>query len=81
MVCFCGTDEMLNLFKMVCRRYWRLYPGLIEFEILTYQEMFASEQDSSREVPGQEAAETEELVKSNPTERDLIRAGPGAETD
>ena len=31
MVGCCGTDNMLNLFKMVCRRYLRLYPAFIAF--------------------------------------------------
>lgn len=55
MVGFCGTDDMLNLFKMVCRRYLRLYPDLIAFEIQTYREMFDSEQDASQATASQEA--------------------------
>ena len=55
MVGFCGTDKMLNLFKMVCRRYLYLYPDLIAFEIQTYKEMFDSEQDTSQATASQEA--------------------------
>ena len=55
MVGFCGTDNMLNLFKMVCRRYLYIYPDLIAFEIQTYKEMFDSEQDTSRATASQEA--------------------------
>ena len=46
MVSFCGTDDMLDLFKMVCRRYWRLYPDLIGHEILLYKEMFESDDEN-----------------------------------
>ena len=55
MVGFCGTDKMLNLFKMVCRRYLYLYPDLIAFEIQTYREMFDSEQDTSQATASQDA--------------------------
>ena len=55
MVGFCGTDNMLNLFKMVCRRYLYLYPDLIAFEIQTYKEMFDSEQDTPQATASQEA--------------------------
>ena len=54
MVGFCGTDNMLNLFKMVCRRYWSLYPNLIAFEIQTYREMLDSEQEASQATASQE---------------------------
>ncbi len=55
MVGVCGTDNMLNLFKMVCRRYLRLYPALIAFEIQTYREMFDSEQETVQATVSQEA--------------------------
>jgi hypothetical protein len=40
MLQFCGSDEMLNLFKRICRCYYERYPEMIAFEINGYREMW-----------------------------------------
>jgi hypothetical protein len=40
MVEFCCSDEMLNLFKRICRCYYERYPEMIAFEINGYREMW-----------------------------------------
>lgn len=44
LVSFCGTDDVLSLFKRICRRYLYLYPEMIYFEIQLYREMFEEEE-------------------------------------
>lgn len=36
----CHEERMLDLFKKVCRRYYKLYPKMIASEILTYKELY-----------------------------------------
>ena len=43
MVSLCGNDRMLGLFKMICRKYYPLYPEMIAFEINEYRGMFEEE--------------------------------------
>ena len=43
MLGFCGDDRMLGLFKMICRKYYPLYPEMITFEIKGYREWFEEE--------------------------------------
>lgn len=36
----CHDDRMLDLFKKVCRKYYKLYPEMIASEILAYKELY-----------------------------------------
>ena len=45
MLGFCGYEKMLDLFKMICRKYIYVYPRMIEFEIQQYREMFDSDDE------------------------------------
>ena len=49
MVGFCYTDQMLELFKMVCRKYWPLYPEMIASEIMLYKELIDSDEAPDEE--------------------------------
>lgn len=39
------SDEMLSLFKRVCRRFYNQYPEIITDYILFYKEMYEEEED------------------------------------
>ena len=43
MLDFCGCDEILLLFKKICRHYYEVYPEMIAFEINSYRELWDSE--------------------------------------
>ena len=36
----CYDDRLLELFKRVCRRYYKLYPEMIASEIFSYKELY-----------------------------------------
>lgn len=36
----CHDDRILDLFKRICRRYYKLYPEMITSEILAYKELY-----------------------------------------
>ena len=36
----CYDDRLLELFKQVCRRYYKLYPEMIASEIFSYKELY-----------------------------------------
>lgn len=36
----CYDDKLLELFKRVCRRYYKLYPEMIASEIFFYKELY-----------------------------------------
>ena len=36
----CHDNRMLDLFKKVCRRYYKLYPEMIASEILAYKNLY-----------------------------------------
>jgi hypothetical protein len=40
MLGFCGSDDMLIMFKQICRCYYQRYPEMIAFEINAYREMW-----------------------------------------
>lgn len=40
MLDFCGDDAILVLFKNICRHYAKIYPDIIEYEVLAYREMY-----------------------------------------
>jgi hypothetical protein len=43
MLDFCGSNEMLNLFKRICKCYYGQYPEMIALEINGYREMWDAE--------------------------------------
>lgn len=43
MLDFCGCDEVLSLFKKICKHYYEIYPEMITFEINSYRELWDSE--------------------------------------
>jgi hypothetical protein len=42
---FCATDEILELYKKVCRRFFDKYPKSIADYILIYREMYETDED------------------------------------
>lgn len=40
---FAGDNRMLNLYKKVCRRYWRIYPETIASYIMDYRKEYDPE--------------------------------------
>lgn len=45
LVSMCMSDEMLQLFKRVCRRFYDQYPEIITDYVLFYKEMYEEERD------------------------------------
>lgn len=45
LVSMCMSDEMLSLFKRVCRRFYNQYPEIITDCVLLYKEMYEEEGD------------------------------------
>lgn len=45
LVSMCMSDEMLSLFKRVCRRFYNQYPEIITDYVLFYKEMYEEEGD------------------------------------
>lgn len=45
MIDFCGSDEILTLFKKICKHYYSIYPEMIAFEINAYRELWDSENE------------------------------------
>lgn len=43
MLDFCGSDEILSLFKKICKYYYEIYPEMIAYEINAYRELWDSE--------------------------------------
>jgi hypothetical protein len=43
MLDFCGSDEILDMFKKICRCYYERYPEMIAFEINGYRELWDTE--------------------------------------
>ena len=46
MLDFCGYEKVLDLFKMICRKYIYIYPQMISSEIQGYREMYDSDENS-----------------------------------
>lgn len=42
----CISDEILGLFKQVCRRFYKQYPEMIADYIMFYKEMYESEDEN-----------------------------------
>ena len=40
MLDFCGCEEILVLFKKICKHYYKIYPEMIAFEINSYREFW-----------------------------------------
>ena len=45
MLDFCGDDRILELFKQVCRKYYKTYPEAIAFQIRSYREYYDSDNE------------------------------------
>lgn len=43
MLDFCSDEKMLLLFKKICRKYCRIYPEMIAWEINSYRQLWDSE--------------------------------------
>lgn len=43
MIDFCGSDEVLALFKKICKCYYEIYPEMIAYEVNSYREFWDSE--------------------------------------
>lgn len=43
MLDFCGSDEVLSLFKKICKYYYEIYPEMTAYEINAYRELWDSE--------------------------------------
>lgn len=43
LVSVCISDEMLNLFKQVCRKFYNRYPEIIMDYIIFYKKMYGEE--------------------------------------
>lgn len=43
LVSMCMSDEMLNLFKQVCRKFYSQYPEVISDYVMFYKEMYEEE--------------------------------------
>ena len=43
MLDFCGCDEVLKLFKAICKHYYEIYPEMIACEINSYREFWDNE--------------------------------------
>lgn len=43
LVSVCLSDEMLNLFKQVCRKFYYQYPEVITDYVMFYKEMYEGE--------------------------------------
>lgn len=37
---FCQSDDMLNLFQKLCRKFYKQYPKTIASNIMTYKELY-----------------------------------------
>lgn len=44
-VSMCLSDEMLSLFKQVCRKFYNQYPEIITDYVMFYKEMYEGEND------------------------------------
>ncbi|WP_288060032.1 hypothetical protein [Thomasclavelia cocleata] len=40
MLSFCQSDDMLNLFKKLCRKFYKQYPETVASYIMTYKELY-----------------------------------------
>ena len=45
LVSVCISDEMLNLFKEVCRKFYDQYPEIITDYVMIYKEMYEDQGD------------------------------------
>ena len=45
LVSMCLSDEMLSLFKQVCRKFYNQYPEIITDYVMFYKEMYEGEND------------------------------------
>ena len=52
MLDFCGSEKVLDLFKMICRKYIFIYPEMISSEIQAYREMYDNNEDEYNEQIG-----------------------------
>ena len=43
MIDFCGSDEVLALFKKICKYYYEIYPEMIAYEVNSYREFWDSQ--------------------------------------
>ena len=40
MLDFCGEENMLRLFKQICRKYYEMYPEMVTSEINSYRDIY-----------------------------------------
>lgn len=40
MLSFCQSEDILNLFKMLCRKFYKQYPETVASYIMTYKELY-----------------------------------------
>ena len=45
LVSVCLSDEMLSLFKQVCRKFYNQYPEIITDYVMFYKEMYEEQED------------------------------------
>lgn len=45
LVSICMSDEMLNLFKRVCRKFYNQYPEMITDYVIFYKEIYEEEME------------------------------------
>ena len=45
LVSVCLSDEMLSLFKQVCRKFYNQYPEIITDYVMFYKEMYEGEEN------------------------------------
>ncbi|MCM1261233.1 MAG: hypothetical protein NC313_00825 [Butyrivibrio sp.] len=45
LVSLCMSDEMLHLFKRVCRKFYNQYPEIIADYVMLYKEMYEEDGD------------------------------------
>ena len=49
MLAFCGSEDVLRLFKRICRRYLHIYPECITQEIYAYKDLYDSDEENDNE--------------------------------
>lgn len=50
MLDFCGHEQMLLLYKKLCRHYWEIDPEATAFYINAYRELWDSDEEEKRPV-------------------------------
>lgn len=46
---FAGMEANMEQFRRVCRRYWRLYPGLVADYVYLYRDLYDSDEEGVEE--------------------------------